>query len=216
MRIILLGAPGAGKGTQGALLAETHDVERISTGDLLREAVRKGTPLGREARKYMDAGELVPDDVILGMVREVLDDEGDAGFILDGFPRTVDQADGLADILDDLDLELDAVVVIRVSDEELIKRLSGRRSCPECNAVYNVHFDPPEIEGVCDECGAELVQRSDDEPETVKNRIQVYNRQTRPLIDYYEASDVPVEYVDGEQDVDAVQDEIEDALADAE
>ena len=213
MRIILLGAPGAGKGTQGALLAKNHDVERISTGDLLREAVRRGTPLGREARQYMDAGELVPDDVILGMVREVLDDEGDAGFILDGFPRTVDQADGLADILDDLDLALDAVVVIKVSDEELIKRLSGRRSCPECNAVYNVYFDPPETEGVCDECGAELVQRSDDEPETVKNRIQVYNRQTRPLIDYYEASDVPVEYVDGEQDVDAVQAEIEDALA---
>jgi adenylate kinase len=212
MRIILLGAPGAGKGTQGALLARNHDVERISTGDLLRDAVRQGTELGRQAKQYMDAGELVPDDVILGMVREVLDDQGDAGFILDGFPRTVDQADGLEDLLDDLDLDLDAVVVIQVSDEELIKRLSGRRSCPECNEVYNVHFDPPQAAGVCDECGAELVQRSDDQPETVKNRIEVYNRQTRPLIEWYEGSAVPVEYVDGEGDLQSIQAEIEEAL----
>jgi adenylate kinase len=212
MRIILLGAPGAGKGTQGALLAKNHDIERISTGDLLREAVRKGTELGRKAKQYMDAGELVPDDVILGMVREVLD-ELDEGFILDGFPRTVDQADGLSEIVDALPIELDAVAVIQVSDDELIKRLSGRRSCPECNEVYNVHFDPPKAEGICDECGAELVQRSDDQPETVRNRIQVYNRQTHPLIEYYEESDVPVKYVDGEQDVDQVYTELEDALA---
>lgn len=212
MRIILLGAPGAGKGTQGALLAKNHEVERISTGDLLREAVRNGTELGRQAKQYMDAGELVPDAVILGMVKEVLADlEG--GFILDGFPRTVDQADGLRGILADLALALDAVAVIKVSDEELVKRLSGRRSCPECNAVYNVHFDPPEQDGICDECGAELVQRSDDQPETVKNRIDVYNRQTHPLIDYYEQSDVPVKYVDGEGDVDAIYAELEDALA---
>ncbi|MFO7893844.1 MAG: adenylate kinase [Longimicrobiales bacterium] len=211
MRIILLGAPGAGKGTQGALLAKNHGVERISTGDLLREAVRKDTELGREAKQYMDAGELVPDDVILGMVREVLGQLGE-GFILDGFPRTVDQADGLDRILDDLGIDLDAVVVIKVSDDELVKRLSGRRSCPECNEVYNVHFDPPQEEGICDECGAELVQRSDDQPETVKNRIEVYNRQTHPLIAYYEESDVPVEYVDGEGAVDQIQTEIEEAL----
>lgn len=211
MRIILLGAPGAGKGTQGALLAKNHGVERISTGDLLREAVRKDTELGREAKQYMDAGELVPDDVILGMVREVLG-QRDEGFILDGFPRTVDQADGLDRILDDLGIDLDAVVVIKVSDDELVKRLSGRRSCPECNEVYNVHFDPPQEEGICDECGAELVQRSDDQPETVKNRIEVYNRQTHPLIAYYEESDVPVEYVDGEGAVDQIQTEIEEAL----
>lgn len=211
MRIILLGAPGAGKGTQGALLAKNHGVERISTGDLLREAVRQDTELGREARQYMDAGELVPDDVILGMVREVLGQLGE-GFILDGFPRTVDQADGLDRILDDLGIDLDAVVVIKVGDDELVKRLSGRRSCPECNEVYNVHFDPPQEEGICDECGAELVQRSDDQPETVRNRIQVYNRQTHPLIAYYEESDVPVEYVDGEGAVDQIQTEIEEAL----
>ena len=213
MRIILLGAPGAGKGTQGALLARKHDIERISTGDLLRDAVRRGTPLGEKAQQYMDAGELVPDDIILGMVREVLKAEAEQGFILDGFPRTVDQADGLADIVDGLGIALDAVVVIRVPDEELIRRLSGRRSCPECGEVYNVYSDPPEQEDVCDACGGELVQRSDDEPETVKNRIRVYNRQTRPLIEYYEASDVPVRYVDGAQDVDAVHDAIEDALA---
>lgn len=212
MRIILLGAPGAGKGTQGALLAKNHDVERISTGDLLREAVRNGTELGREAKQYMDAGELVPDDVILGMVREVLDELGE-GFILDGFPRTVDQADGLSELLGDLGIELDAVVVIKVSDDELIKRLSGRRSCPECNEVYNVHFDPPQQDDVCDECGAELVQRSDDQPETVKNRIEVYNRQTHPLIEYYENSDVPVQYVDGEGDLQEIQGEIEQVLA---
>ncbi len=212
MRIILLGAPGAGKGTQGALLAKNYDVQRISTGDLLREAVRQGTELGRQAKQYMDAGELVPDDVILGMVREVLDDLGDQGFILDGFPRTVDQADGLEELLDDLDLDLDAVVVIQVSDQELIKRLSGRRSCPECNAVFNVHFDPPEEAGICDECGAELVQRSDDQPETVKNRIEVYNRQTHPLIEWYETSHVPVKYVDGEGDLQGIQAEIEEVL----
>lgn len=211
MRIILLGAPGAGKGTQGALLAKNHGVERISTGDLLREAVRKDTDLGRQAKQYMDAGELVPDDVILGMVREVLGQLGQ-GFILDGFPRTVDQADGLDRILDDLGIDLDAVVVIKVGDDELVRRLSGRRSCPECNEVYNVHFDPPQEEGICDDCGAELVQRSDDQPETVKNRIDVYNRQTHPLIAYYEESDVPVEYVDGEGAVNQIQTEIEEAL----
>ena len=212
MRIILLGAPGAGKGTQGALLAERHDLERISTGDLLRGAVRNGTALGQQAKEYMDAGELVPDEIILGMVREVLA-EHDGGYVLDGFPRTVDQADGLAEILDDLGKELDAVAVIQVSDGELIRRLSGRRSCPECNAVYNVYSDPPEQEGTCDACGAELVQRSDDEPETVKRRIQVYDRQTKPLIEYYEDSDVPVKYVDGEQGLEDVYQELEEALA---
>lgn len=212
MRVILLGAPGAGKGTQGALLAERHGVERIATGDLLRQAVRRGTPLGQAARQYMDAGELVPDDVILEMVRETVSEEATDGFVLDGFPRTVDQADGLAGMLDELGLSLDGVLVLRVPDDVLIKRLSGRRSCPECNAVYNVYLEPPSVDGVCDECGGELSQRSDDDPETVRHRIQVYNRQTRPLIEYYEESDVPVRYIDGEQPVDRVQAAIEAEL----
>jgi adenylate kinase len=215
MRVILLGAPGAGKGTQGALLAKKHGVERISTGELLREAVRTDSPLGQEARKYMDAGELVPDDVVLGMVREVIATEADDGFILDGFPRTIDQADGLARILDELEIRLDAVLILAVPDEILVKRLSGRRPCPECNAVYNVYFDPPAEPDVCDRCGATLIQRSDDDPETVRHRIQVYGRQTRPLIAYYEAAGVPVMYIDGERPMEDVQRDIEKALAPA-
>ncbi|NIP81091.1 MAG: adenylate kinase [Gemmatimonadetes bacterium] len=204
MRVILLGAPGAGKGTQGALLAKKHGVERISTGELLREAVRRGTALGQEAKRYMDAGELVPDDVILGMVREVLGGAG-GGFILDGFPRTLEQAEGLDALLEELELRLDAVLVLRVDEDVLVKRLSGRRSCPECNAVYNIYFDPPAVAGVCDECGAKLVERADDDADTVRRRLQVYERQTRPLIDYYERSGTPVKYIDGDQPVEAVQ-----------
>lgn len=215
MRVILLGAPGAGKGTQGAMLADKHGVQRVSTGELLREAVRRDTPLGRQARQYMDAGELVPDDVILGMVREVISDEAGDGFILDGFPRTIDQADGLSRILDELGIRLDAVLVLKVPDETLVKRLSGRRPCPKCNAVYNVYFDPPAEPGECDRCGAELQQRSDDEPETVRHRIQVYERRTRPLIEYYEEAGVPVKYIDGEQPMEAVQRDIERELAPA-
>ncbi len=215
MRVILLGAPGAGKGTQGALLAKRHDAERIATGELLRDAVRSDSPLGRKAKSYMDAGELVPDDLILEMVREVIAEEARDGFVLDGFPRTVDQADGLRAILNGLGMPLDGVVVLKVDDEVLIKRLSGRRPCPECKAVYNIYFDPPEQAGICDRCGAELQQRSDDDPETVKHRIQVYARQTRPLVEYYQASDTPVVFVDGAQPVDAVQSDIEDQLAGA-
>ncbi|HSH45627.1 MAG TPA: adenylate kinase [Longimicrobiales bacterium] len=211
MRLILLGAPGAGKGTQGALLAKSHGLQQVSTGDILRDAVRRGTPLGREAQRYMDAGELVPDDVILGLVRDVLAgaDEGD---ILDGFPRTLEQARGLDGILDDLGTALDAVVVLEVPDETLVKRISGRRSCPECKAVYNVYFDPPSEEGVCDQCGAALTQRKDDTAETVERRLEVYRAQTEPLIRFYQESDTPVRMVDGRQDAAAVQADIERVL----
>lgn len=211
MRLILLGAPGAGKGTQGALLAKEHGLSKIATGDILREAVRRDTALGRKAKSYMDVGELVPDALILEMVREVLRAEN-RGFVLDGFPRTLDQAAGLSGILEELGIELDAVVVLHVPDDVLVKRISGRRSCPECDQVYNVYYHPPEEAGRCDRCGAELVRRTDDDADTVKRRIEVYNRQTRPLIDYYEASDVPVEYVDGTQDVGDVQADIERKL----
>ena len=214
MRLILLGAPGAGKGTQGALLAKRHGLARIATGDLLREAVRRETPLGQEAQQYMDAGELVPDPLILGLAREVMAD-AETGFVLDGFPRTIDQAEGLDEMMEDLGISLDAVVVLEVPDDVLVKRISGRRSCPECKAVYNIYFDPPDVDGVCDRCGAELVERADDNAATVQNRLRVYRRQTEPLIEYYRSSDVPVESVDGEQPMEAVQESIEAALAPA-
>lgn len=211
MNLILLGAPGAGKGTQGALIAERCNVTRISTGDLLRDAVRKGTPLGIKAKGYMDAGELVPDDVILGLVREVLgaQDEDSAGFLLDGFPRTLPQAEALDSLLEELGRPLDAVVVIEVPDDELVKRLSGRRSCPKCGAVYNVYFEPPKTPGVCDACGGELVERADDTAETVRRRLEVYREQTEPLIAYYEKSPTPVHRVDG---TGAVQDVFAEVL----
>ena len=211
MRLILLGAPGAGKGTQGALLAKKHGLARIATGDLLRDTVRKGTELGQEAKKYMDAGELVPDELILAMVREVLSQE-DNGFILDGFPRTLEQARGLDHTLDQMGICLDAVIVFRVPDEVLIKRLSGRRWCPECKNVHNIYFDPPEVRGVCDRCGSPLVERADDDAETVKHRLNVFARQTRPLIEFYEKAGVRVEFIRGDQSVETVQEAIHEAL----
>jgi adenylate kinase len=212
MRLILLGAPGVGKGTQGARLAEQHGLQRIATGDILREAVRTGTELGRKARQYMDAGELVPDDLILDLIREVLADT-DAGFILDGFPRTIQQAESLDDMLEEMGLELDAIVVLEAPDDVLVKRISGRRSCPACGAVYNIHFNPPAHPDQCDRCGGALVQRADDREETVLNRLRVYRRQTEPLIRFYHDSHVRVETVDGHKEARSVQAAIENALA---
>lgn len=209
MNLIFLGAPGAGKGTQGALLSERRGLLRLSTGDLLRDAVRRGTPLGQQAKGYMDAGELVPDDVILGLVREVLAGaDAGQGFLLDGFPRTLPQAEALDRMLEELGQPLDAVVVIDVPDEALVKRLSGRRSCPSCGAVYNIYFEPPREAGLCDRCGGALVERADDTAETVRHRLEVYRRQTAPLIAYYEGSATPVYHVAGDQPVDEVQREI--------
>lgn len=207
MIVILLGPPGVGKGTQAARLCEARDLEHVSTGDLLRQARREGTPLGRQAQAYMDRGELVPDDVIMGMVREKLEEFGPGrGVVFDGFPRTVPQAEGLDGILSELERRVDRVVVLRADDEVLVKRLSGRRTCAECGAVYNVHFSPPQTEGVCDECGAEaLKQRTDDEPATVRNRLDVYRRQTEPLVAFYEEHEAPVRRVAGDQAVEAVQ-----------
>lgn len=214
MNLILLGAPGAGKGTQGALIAERYGTPRVSTGDLLRDAVRRGTPLGQKAKGYMDAGELVPDDVILGLMREVLTREegSESGYILDGFPRTVPQAEGLDALLEEIDRPLDAVIVIDVADDLLIKRLSGRRSCPDCGAVYNVYFEPPATPGVCDVCGGTLVERADDTAATVRRRLEVYRENTEPLIEYYEQSPTPVHHVDGAAEVDAVFERIVEVL----
>jgi adenylate kinase len=211
--IILFGPPGAGKGTQGALLAERFAMLRLSTGDVLRDAVKQRTDMGLAARRYMDAGELVPDEVILGIVRDYLRGEAaQANVIFDGFPRTIPQAQGLDDLLAELERPLFGVFVLDVDDDALIKRLSGRRSCARCGAVYNVHFNPPGDDGRCRSCGGELVLRPDDEPATVRRRLQVYQEQTAPLIAYYEGSHVPVRRVNGDQSVDHVQGQLVTAL----
>ena len=177
--IVLLGPPGSGKGTQGEKLSDELGYIRLSTGDMLREAVRNQTELGKKAKEFMDAGALVPNDLIIGLMKEKIA-QAEGGVILDGFPRTVEQADALAEQLDvDLALNLD------VDDEELISRLTKRRSCPQCNAVYHLVSKPPMKEGVCDKCGSELYQRDDDTEATVSNRLKVYRENTMPLIDYY-------------------------------
>lgn len=167
----------------------------------MRDAVRRGTPLGQRAKGYMDAGELVPDAVILDLVREVLvsQPKDSAGFILDGFPRTIPQAEALDRLLADLERPLDAVIVIDVPDEVLVQRVSGRRSCPNCGAVYNIYFEPPREPGICDRCGSALTERADDTAETVRHRLEVYRRQTAPLIEYYQAGPTPVVHVDGDR-----------------
>lgn len=186
MRLVLLGAPGAGKGTQAKKLIEKYGIPQISTGDLLRAAVSAGTQLGKEAKSYMDKGELVPDRVVLGMVEERLEqDDCKKGYILDGFPRNVAQAEALDKMLSGLGMSLDAALSVDVPFDDLMKRLTGRRTCKSCGQMYNVYFNPPKKEGVCDKCGGELFQRDDDKEETIKKRLEVYNSQTAPLIEYY-------------------------------
>jgi len=186
MNIILLGPPGAGKGTQAKMLIDEYQIPQISTGDILRAAVKEGTRLGKEAKSYMDKGELVPDSVVIGIVEErIQEPDCKKGYMLDGFPRTVPQAEALDDMLGKLSAQIDHVVSIEVANEELVKRLTGRRTCRECGAGYHVMFDPPKVEGICDKCGGELYQRDDDNEETVSSRLNVYESQTLPLIDYY-------------------------------
>ncbi len=190
MNIILLGPPGAGKGTQAKMLIDTYQIPQISTGDILRAAVKEGTPLGKEAKGYMDKGELVPDSVVIGIVEErIQEPDCKKGYMLDGFPRTVPQAKALDAMLQKLESEIDHVVSIEVANEELIKRLTGRRTCRECGAGFHIMFDPPKQEGVCDKCGGELYQRDDDNEATVRSRLQVYDSQTKPLIDYYQGQE---------------------------
>ncbi len=209
MDLILLGAPGAGKGTQGALLAERLGVPKIATGDILRDAVKRGTELGLEAKRYMDAGELVPDSVVFGLVRDALDAPAAAGgAIFDGFPRNAAQAETLDSILGEHARRVDAVVQIDVPDEAIVRRMSGRRSCPDCGRVYNVYTDPPKAEGVCDACGGALAQRTDDREETVRHRLEVYRTATAPLVAFYERTGRPVHTVDGDRPIEQVQAEL--------
>lgn len=212
--VILLGPPGVGKGTQGSLLADRLAWEHIATGDVLRAARREGTELGKKAQTYMDAGDLVPDSLMIELVRERLARlPGDRGVVFDGFPRTVAQADGLEDALRGIGRSVDGVLLLEAPDDVLVKRISGRRSCSQCGRVYNVHFDPPNTEGVCDECGTRLDHRKDDAPETVRHRLAVYREQTQPLVDHYERAAGGILRVDGIGSPDEVQDRIRDGLA---
>lgn len=208
MLLILLGAPGAGKGTQGGLLSEKLGVPKIATGDILREAVRQGTPLGAEARGYMDAGELVPDSVILGLVREALaTPEAAKGAIFDGFPRNTAQAQALAGILAEEGRGVDAVIALEVDAEAIVQRMAGRRTDPETGEVYHLEHNPPPAE-IADR----VVQRPDDQEDTIRHRLSVYESSTRPLIEYYEAAGVPVHRVDGDRPIDVVQAELQEIV----
>ena len=213
MRLVFLGAPGVGKGTQAEMVSAKYGIPKISTGDLLRAAVAQQTQLGREAKLFMDRGDLVPDTVVIGLVEEKIGTaECAKGFILDGFPRTVPQADTLGKLLAAKGLSLDRVVHFVIPREEVINRLSGRRSCSKCPAVYHVEFVPSKREGACDECGGELIQRSDDRKETVESRLTVYEEQTSPLIDYYREQNVLAE-LNGSGSVEDVQERLFALLA---
>ena len=206
MVIILLGPPGVGKGTQAARLIDSVGGEHISTGDLLREAYRDGTDLGLGAQEFMDKGELVPDLLILGLIRDHLSTTApETNIVFDGFPRTIAQAEGLDGVLLDVACEISKVILFEAPEDELIKRLSGRRSCTNCGAVFNVHFDPPRIEGECGRCGGPLVQRSDDQPDTVRNRLMVYETHTTPLIEHYTSHPASLKRVSAMQPVNDVQ-----------
>jgi len=186
MRLILLGAPGAGKGTQAKKLSEKYGIPKISTGDILREAKQKGTALGLKAQSYMDSGQLVPDDVVIGIVEEKLKDKDCVkGWILDGFPRTLQQAQALDRILTGIRTSIGHVLNFEVDEEKIIKRISGRRSCESCQSAYHIYFNLPKKDGVCDSCGGRLIQRNDDKEETVRERLKVYQEKTQPLVNYY-------------------------------
>lgn len=191
MNLILLGPPGAGKGTQAEFIIEKYNIPHISTGDIFRVAIKEGTPLGVEAKHYMDCGQLVPDEVVVGIVKERLTkDDCRKGFLLDGFPRTIPQAESLAVFLEQHDRAITAVINIEVEPPVLLKRLTGRRVCRNCAAVYHLENIPTRVAGVCNHCGGEVYQRDDDTPETVTKRIQVYQTQTEPLINYYRTKDL--------------------------
>jgi adenylate kinase len=213
LNLVLLGPPGSGKGTQGERLQEDLRLPYYATGDILRAAVRDETELGRTAKEYMDRGDLVPDEVIVGVIAEALDsDAARDGFLLDGFPRTTPQAEALDAKLDELDRAVTAVLLIDVSDDEVVRRLGGRRTCVENGHVFHVEFNPPKQEGVCDIDGSELITRDDDNPETIRHRLAQYHDKTEPLVDYYDQRSV-LRRLAGERDPDEVAEEIRRTLA---
>jgi len=207
--VILLGPPGVGKGTQGALLAEAFGWDHLATGDLLRAARREGSELGTRVQAYMDRGDLVPDALIVDVVKETVGRiPEERGIVFDGFPRTVAQAEALREELASVGRRVDGVILLEADDEVLVKRIAGRRSCPRCGRVFNVYFDPPLKDGECDECGGALDQRLDDVPETVRHRLEVYRKQTEPLVNFYANGEAPLVRIDGGEELPAVRDAI--------
>ncbi len=214
MLIILLGPPGAGKGTQAEKIVNEYNIAHIATGDILRNAVKEETTLGRKARQYMDQGQLVPDELVVEIVKDrLLEPDCTNGALLDGFPRTVVQAAFLEQVLPDIKARIDRVLSVEVEEGELINRLTGRRICCDCGASYHVKFKPPKVRNVCDQCGGDLYQRSDDTLETVKERLAVYKKQTEPLISFYREKGV-LSAIDGNQDIDSVYKQINSILKD--
>ena len=204
MKIIMLGAPGAGKGTQAKQIADKFKIPHISTGDIFRANIKNGTELGKKAKEYMDKGALVPDDLVVDLVVDRIgDDDCQNGFVLDGFPRTIPQAESLSSALAKIGDRMDYAIDVDVPDENIIERMSGRRTCVNCGATYHIVTIPTKVDGVCDRCGAETVLRDDDKPETVQNRLKVYHEQTQPLIDYYRKEDI-LYTVDGTKPMDSV------------
>ncbi|MCR5620215.1 MAG: adenylate kinase [Lachnospiraceae bacterium] len=201
MKIIMLGAPGAGKGTQAKMIAEKYSIPHVSTGDIFRANIKNGTDLGKQAKEYMDAGKLVPDELTVKILLDrVAQEDCKNGYVLDGFPRTIPQAEVLEDALNKLGDKIDYAVNVDVPDENIVRRMSGRRACLKCGATYHIEHIPPKQEGICDTCGSELVLRDDDKPETVLNRLKVYHDQTQPLIDFYTERNV-LKTVDGTKDM---------------
>jgi len=208
MRTVLLGAPGSGKGTQGVVLSQKYTIPQISTGDLLRAAVSAGSDLGKKAKSAMDAGALVSDDIVIGLIRERLSaSDAQNGYILDGFPRNIPQAEALDDMLSKLGQPLQGVILLDVAFEELLQRLTGRRTCKDCGAIYNIHLSPSKVEGHCDACNGELFQRADDNEETISNRLKVYEDQTAPLVGYYQNQN-KLYKVSGSGNVDDITNEV--------
>lgn len=204
MKIIMLGAPGAGKGTQAVKIAERFAIPHISTGDIFRSNIKNGTELGRQAKAYMDAGNLVPDSLTLALVMDRIgQDDCKNGYVFDGFPRTIPQAEALEEALEAAGQKIDYAINIEVPDENIVSRMGGRRVCPKCGASYHVAFAPPVTENICDRCGSPLIQRDDDKPETVSKRLGVYHQQTQPLIDFYQNRNC-LARVDGTKDVEEV------------
>lgn len=215
MKIIMLGAPGAGKGTQADKIAVHYDIPHISTGDIFRANIKAGTELGKKAKSYMDAGALVPDELVVDLVVDrIAQDDCTKGYILDGFPRTIPQAKCLTEALAARNDAIDAAIDVDVPDENIVRRMSGRRACPACGATYHIVNIPPKKEGICDKCGSELILRDDDKPETVQKRLEVYHTQTQPLIDYY-SEQGKLHTVDGTKGMDEVFSDILAALGEA-